>query len=252
MGKKARKRAHINSSNSSMSSASPTPADNLTYAIHSANETIYGQHPGISCTPPLTPTHTLYNLQRRQQAPHRYTSTPNIGFHSNPPPAQSGQGQPTQMSTTIDPLPYQNINTVLNDIQQKLQKLDILDSISERLRNIEGKFDIVEKDISQLKQSVNVHDQREKTNDQEIRGFHQRISELEGAKDELSVLTRKLHESFFSRQTRSMKYNLIFENISEETFDPPAAENTEDTSYVNSYETNYTSRMKYIFRMYIG
>jgi hypothetical protein len=27
---------------------------------------------------------------------------------------------------------------------------------------------------------------------------------------------------------------------------------TRRTSYVNSYETNYTSRMKYIFRMYIG
>jgi formate-dependent phosphoribosylglycinamide formyltransferase (GAR transformylase) len=47
-------------------------------------------------------------------------------------------GQPIQMSTTTDPLPCQNINTVLNDIQQKLQKLDILDSISERLRNIPG------------------------------------------------------------------------------------------------------------------
>ena len=43
MGKKARKRARMISSNSNMSSAPPTPTDNLTYAIHSANETIYGQ-----------------------------------------------------------------------------------------------------------------------------------------------------------------------------------------------------------------
>jgi hypothetical protein len=54
-------------------------------------------------------------------------------------------------------------------VLQKLQKLDILDSISERLRNIEGKFDIVEKDISQLKQSVNIHDQRLNANDQDSR-----------------------------------------------------------------------------------
>jgi hypothetical protein len=47
----------------------------------------------------------------------------------------------------------------------------------------------VEKDISQLKQSVNIHDQRLNTNDQDMRGFHHRISELEGARDELSVLT---------------------------------------------------------------
>jgi hypothetical protein len=60
----------------------------------------------------------LYYLQPRQYAPNiMYTSTPNIGFHSDPPPAQSGQGQPIQMSTTTDPLPCQNINTVLNDIQ---------------------------------------------------------------------------------------------------------------------------------------
>jgi hypothetical protein len=56
-------------------------------------------------------------------------------------------------------------------------------------RNIKGKFDIVEKDISQLKQSVNIHDQRLNINDQDMRGFHHRISELEGARDELSVLT---------------------------------------------------------------
>jgi hypothetical protein len=43
---------------------------------------------------PLTPTHTLYNLQPRQYAPNiMYTSTPNIGFHSDPPLAQSGQGR---------------------------------------------------------------------------------------------------------------------------------------------------------------
>jgi hypothetical protein len=46
----------MNSSNSNMSSAPPTPTDNLTYAIHSANETIYGQHPGITGTSPLTPS----------------------------------------------------------------------------------------------------------------------------------------------------------------------------------------------------
>jgi chromosome segregation ATPase len=96
------------------------------------------------------------------------------------------------MSTTTDPLPCQNISTVVNDIQHKLQKLDILDSISERLQNIEGNFDIVEKDMSQLKQSVNVHDQRLNTNDQDMRGFHHRIAELERARDELSVLISEL------------------------------------------------------------
>jgi hypothetical protein len=153
MGKKARKRARMNSSNSNMSSAPPISTDNLTYAIHSVNETIYGQHlgitgtsplrlymhihyklcipfistaqscpktsvvnyhtqvtktqmtrpslsanPGITGTSPLTPTHTLYNLQPRQYSPYiMYTSTPNIGFHSDPPPARSGQGQPIQI-----------------------------------------------------------------------------------------------------------------------------------------------------------
>jgi hypothetical protein len=55
----------------------------------------------------------LYNLQPRQYSPYiMYTSTPNIGFHSDPLPVQSGQGQPI---LTTDPLPCQNINTVLND-----------------------------------------------------------------------------------------------------------------------------------------
>lgn len=47
---------------------------------------------------------------------------------------------------------------ILQDIQTKLQKLDLLDNVCERLSAIERKFDIVDQYIAQLKQTIHNED----------------------------------------------------------------------------------------------
>ena len=114
----------------------------------------------------------------------------------------------TQTSTTNQHTLF-NLQTILNDIQSRLIKLNLLDSINDRLGNIEQRFEMVENDISQLKRSVTKHEKYLETNELQYRDFHARIQNFEMARNELD------HETLLDQQTRSMKYNLIFENIPE-------------------------------------
>ena len=166
-----------------------------------------------------------------------YTSTPIHNIQtSNTPLVFPGQGQgyiapvistnnqTTCSSDTVQP----NLALIIQDIQVKLQKLDLLDNVCERLTAIERRFDIVDQDITHLKQTVQNQEQKIVTNDTDMRHFHNRISELECSRRNLAMQANDLHETILAQQTRSMKYNLIFENITE-TFnpDPSIKEDTE-------------------------
>ena len=120
----------------------------------------------------------------------------------------------TQTSTTNQHTVF-NLQTILNDIQSRLIKLNLLDSINDRLWNIEQRFEMVENDISQLKRWVTKHEKYLETNELQYRDFHARIQNFEMARDELDHRTKEKHETLLDQQTRSMKYNLIFENIPE-------------------------------------
>ena len=63
--------------------------------------------------------------------------------------------------------------------------------------------------------------------DEEMRYFHTRIREHEIARNELEEKIKRTHESFLDQQTRAMKYNLIFENITQVIPDTTTNENTE-------------------------
>ena len=119
--------------------------------------------------------------------------------------------------------------TDVTDIQARLTKLNLLDSINDRLRNIEQRFEMVENDISQLKRSVTEHDKYLETNEVHCRDFHARIQNFEIARDELDHRTKEIHETLLDQQTRSMKYNLIFENIPEVI---PKTDMKEDTQQI--------------------
>ncbi|CAC5388211.1 unnamed protein product [Mytilus coruscus] len=61
-----------------------------------------------------------------------------------------------------------------------------------------------------------------------MRHFHSRISELECSRRNLDGQMNELYETMLDQQTRSMKYNLIFENITESSdTDPNIREDTE-------------------------
>jgi len=85
---------------------------------------------------------------------------------------------------------------ILQDIQTKLQKLDLLDNVCERLSAIERKFDIVDQYIAQLKQTIHNQDTK-KIGDTEndMRHFHNRISELECSRRDLEMRTYELNET---------------------------------------------------------
>ena len=131
--------------------------------------------------------------------------------------------------TTTGQIPINNgIDVVLNDIQNKLTKLNPLDSIVDRLRNIEQRFDAVESDIVQLKRSVTDHQNCFEANNQDMKIFHTKLRDMETARGELEDMTNKMHESFLDQQTRAMKYNLIFENVPEIKPDPTSSENNRE------------------------
>jgi uncharacterized spore protein YtfJ len=80
---------------------------------------------------------------------------------------------------------------ILQDIQTKLQQLDLLDNVCERLSAIERKFDIVDQYIAQLKQTIHNQDKKKKIGDTEndMRHFHNRLSELECSRRDLEMRT---------------------------------------------------------------
>ena len=159
------------------------------------------------------------NMQM-QLGPHMQTSTPKHSTFAQSNATHilvNGQGQGhmnTQTSTTNQDMVF-NLQTTLHDIQSRLTKLNLLDSINDRLRNIEQRFEMVENDISQLKRSVTEHEMYLETNELQCRDVHARIQNFEIARDELDHRTKEIHETLLDQQTRSMKYNLIFENIPE-------------------------------------
>lgn len=233
MGRK-NKRQRMNSSQGgsfiNMSSTPQQQMGNLTFAIQNANDMLYGPPPYLQSASPINPN--VQGVQQNQLGPQCQSSTPiHSNFQSNPPPQHinsvQGQGQYTQLST-MGQFPINNsIGVVLNDIQNKLTKLNLLDSIVDRLRNIEQRFNVVENDIVQLKRSVTDHQNNFEKNNSDMQIFHTRLRDLEAAKGELEDMTYKMHESFLDQQTRAMKYNLIFENIPEVKPDPTTIENTE-------------------------
>ena len=58
-----------------------------------------------------------------------------------------GQGHVNTQTTTNQDMVF-NLQTILNDIQSRLTKLNLLDSINDRLRNIEQRFEMVENEVN--------------------------------------------------------------------------------------------------------
>ena len=235
MGRKSKRRrqnSSVSSPHANMSNTPPPSMSNLTYAVQNANETLYG--PPHVIPPMFTNVSPTNSNMQMQLGPQMQTSTPihSTFAQSNAPHILvNGQGQGhmnTQTTTTNQDMVF-NLQTILNDIQSRLTKLNVLDSINDRLRNIEQRFEMVENDISQLKRSVTEHEKYLETNELQCRDFHARIQNFEIARDELDHRTKEIHETLLDQQTRSMKYNLIFENIPEVI---PNTDMKEDTQQI--------------------
>ena len=143
MGRKSKRRrqnSSVSSPHANMSNTPPPSMSNLTYAVQNANETLYG--PPHVIPPIFTNVSPTNSNMQMQLGPQIQTSTP---IHSTfeqsnaPHTLVNGQGQGhmnTQTTTTNQDMVF-NLQTILNDIQSRLTKLNLLDSINDRLRNIE-------------------------------------------------------------------------------------------------------------------
>ena len=80
---------------------------------------------------------------------------------------------------TVDQPDFSNLRLILNDIQNKLTKLNLHDTIVDRLQHSDKRFNIVEKDISQLKRSITDQQKLVESNDKEMIHFHTRMREHE-------------------------------------------------------------------------
>ena len=95
-----------------------------------------------------------------QLGPYTHTSTPihNIILPTSAPNLNVNNGQVQghipQMSTLNQTLDFSNIGLILHDIQKQLTKLNLLDSVIDRLQHIEQRLITVEQDISHLKRSI--------------------------------------------------------------------------------------------------
>ena len=109
----------------------------------------------------------------------------------------------------------ESLNNTNNFIQQKLQKLDILEEINKKLITVEENITQMKTEINDIK---NIQEQQAKTIQNEERHHHEiedRMRYLEGQNRKLEVEKNEIYEQFLQFQTHSMKYNLIFTGLNE-------------------------------------
>ncbi|ESO99350.1 hypothetical protein LOTGIDRAFT_158437 [Lottia gigantea] len=111
-----------------------------------------------------------------------------------------------------------NLEHFITDIYQKLQKMDLLDQINQRLCTMESRFDSLERTIYGMKTEIGSQAER-------LDGLEFQRSLVDDRMHMLAIENKELKERMLDIQTRSMKDNLLFGGI-EDTGD--INENTEE------------------------
>ncbi|ESO99272.1 hypothetical protein LOTGIDRAFT_173761 [Lottia gigantea] len=111
-----------------------------------------------------------------------------------------------------------NLEHFITDIYQKLQKMDLLDQINQRLCTMESRFDSLERTIYGMKTEMGSQAER-------LDGLEFQRSLVDDRMHMLAIENKELKERMLDIPTRSMKDNLLFGGI-EDTGD--INENTEE------------------------
>ncbi|KAJ8301019.1 hypothetical protein KUTeg_022538 [Tegillarca granosa] len=99
------------------------------------------------------------------------------------------------------------------NIYKRLEKLTVLDDISNRLSKIETKFVNVEAEINAMRVKANTDNERLTTLENKIVDIGSGVDFIERDRDELYNLTSELREEILDMQTRSIRDNLLFSGI---------------------------------------
>ena len=153
-----------------------------------------------------------------------------------PPPPPPIQFMPPPVTTDImqnvtPQMIYSNMydtNQRLQRLEQvmteKLSKLDLLDEVAKKLDRFESNMSVMRSEINEIRDIQNKHSQVISQEEKHHHNIEDRVRDLEFYNSNLEHENNQLKEKFLEIQTHSMKYNLIFDGIKNESgFD----ENTE-------------------------
>ena len=102
-----------------------------------------------------------------------------------------------------------------NRMNQRLNKLDMLDDLCARRSNMEKHFNKRDNDILDIRNDWRQQSQRNSDEEFHYNIVETRVSAIESDKDQLQWESIELREKRLKMQTHSMKYNLIFSGIHE-------------------------------------
>ena len=215
---------------------------NTSNVIAQANESIYG---AIN-SPPQTIIDASYIQPCAQNAqpifcapqtlPYPLQSTPVqdtsqrhlASSMSMPPPTTGPQGPAigpqTDINFALNSITknisiinnrLESVDIANNLIQQKLQKLDMLDEISRKLQTVEDNVANMKYEINEIKAIQTAQANTLDREEQHHNVIEDRMRHLEERNMQLKQENAELHEQFLQFQTHSMKYNLIFAGLPE-------------------------------------
>jgi chromosome segregation ATPase len=140
----------------------------------------------------------------------------NMTNQSNPPLAAFDM-----LMTTLNIL-NQRFDNFQQQTSQQLSKLHALDTINQRLTSLEGGLSDIKHDIQSMKNKIHEVDKTLQNEEQHHNDIERRMGEVDEDRVYLLRENERLREDLLKLQTHSMKYNLIFEGLSE-----TESENTE-------------------------
>ncbi|CAG2221991.1 unnamed protein product [Mytilus edulis] len=189
-----------------------TPVGN---SIQQARQVLYG-HTSQYNVPCNTPAVVASNVQQK------------LSFSDQPSP--------------LDPRQMTNLEAVLNDIYSKLQNIDTLPnllqslpSIDARLGGIENRFSRMENEIVQMRNDVNRLENRVKGTECNNSELNERLNYIEMERDHIKQENYDLRERVVEMQARSMRENLLFGGIAEDTCEKEDRDNIQTEKVLQNF-----------------
>lgn len=187
----------------------------------------------------LNETHeTLYNTNDNNPQPmfiqQQIQSTP-LGPQGNaiiqpsqPNPDMNVSAHANQQTLHV---PNGNDNTLqvilntMHNMNVRLNKLNMLDQLCERMSAIEGHFQKLNTEIKDIRNDLKQQSDRISNEEFHASQLESRLTGIEYEKENLLSQNKDLKEKLLEMQTHSMKYNLIFSGVKENSSE---TENTEE------------------------
>ena len=115
----------------------------------------------------------------------------------------------------------------MSNMEKHVNKLDMLDDLCARMSNMEKHVKKLDNDILDIRNDLRQQSQRISDGEFHYNIVETRVSAIESDKDQIQWESIELREKRLEMQTHSMKYNLIFSGIHES--EDRQAENCETT-----------------------